>query len=289
MWKKCWAWKWRRKLVFFAECNGGCCGFRHLQGWIKNEKDKIRNSSRYHEVVNNAIMNQWQQSFTEHTRNLEQTKRLKVGWRKRMMKLYFVIVYSDECSDEWLQSFEDTASFDLETVHLVSLSSQCSTHERGRISEGEKDESSTEACHDRAGNIKQRMAWKIITNGISQPGLRRSEFAMTSGKRSPLRWRQQSEQLWRRRQLQGTKVSEKVRREKPNCTKMVEVSVANERQEESFEKEGTKRMKQEIWLKEMQRNLEEAQNKSYEVERKLNHILWNTLKLSTKNEDAQNS
>ena len=42
----------------------------------------------------------------------------------------------------------------------------------------------------------------------------------------------------------------------------------------SSEREGKKRTKQETWSKKCKHHLDEAQNKSYEVERKLNRILW---------------
>ena len=45
---------------------------------------------------------------------------------------------SDECSDEWPQTSEDTASFNSDTMHRVSLSSSCSSHKREKLSKVEK-------------------------------------------------------------------------------------------------------------------------------------------------------
>ena len=161
--------------------------------------------------------------------------------------------------------------------------------------ESEKDNSSNEKSHDREMRkfARQRMVWKnIVPIAPASQGWRSTEFARYVGHLQAER--KVEKEVSAEMDAVGTVMKEKLNTWKKSCKestkrearlfKMVDVAVTDERQEEREREmirdllvELRKRKDEEDearnLIEETQRNLDAAQNKSNEVEQKLNRIL----------------
>ena len=188
-------------------------------------------------------------------------------------------------------------SFNSETMHRVSHSSLCSSPKRWRLSKGKKDNSSLETCHDREARkmARQRVVRKNkVPMATADREWRWSEFTIRgkspslkeSGEKSLQKWTQW-EPLRKKRQIRGTKARKKVRKEKPNCTRWSRLQFMDGKKRRkrkrndqrlawgaSKEKRREEEDEARNLIEEMQRNPDEAQLKSFEVERKLDRVLW---------------
>ena len=127
--------------------------------------------------------------YTKHTESGRVNKEME-GWEMGGSPELLPCVDDDvdECSDGWLEPLEAAASFHSETMHRVSISSSCSSHQAGEIVDSEKEDCSFKTCHDReAGKMaKQRMVRK---DSVQMAGASRSHDTWNTSQPQG-RWRE---------------------------------------------------------------------------------------------------
>ena len=256
-----------------------------------------------------ACWHQWQRSYTEHIRSGKWTKRWKDGWMDGKRESWTLILWWwwwRRWEVRWWRRWEWgwMISYHRKTRPLPTqeqctgylLSSSCSSHKRKRLSGAKKYNGGPEEGHDREKSKvdKPRLVWDHENPGGSSPqGAAGDTAPMTrgstqnqkvSGKKSQQNWRgwgsrerkeKHLAQEWqvefeeRSRTLHNSRKCghrRKTRRERSMQAQRPACRIS--------EKEISRIWSKGASLKRCTRNLDAAQNKSYEAEQKLCSALW---------------